>query len=80
MQKKNPRFDARVGQHIRTSREIAGFTQVKLAKALGVSQSDYCRIESGEVRCSLYQFMLIAEALEISFAELLGDSANELRK
>lgn len=78
-QNKNPRFDRRVGQQIRISREIAGMTQVKLAKRLGVSQSDYCRIESGEVRCSLFQFCTIAEVLEVSLMDLLGDSMKEIR-
>lgn len=73
-------FDMRVGQHIRTEREIAGIAQCDMAKKLGISQSAYSRIETGATRCSLWQFAKIADILETSLMSLLGDSLRELRK
>lgn len=48
---------------IRERREARGFTQDELAARVGVSQSDYSRIEAGLIPMPLEFFIIVCEAL-----------------
>lgn len=58
---------------LREKREAAGLTQADLATALGEHQSFVARIESGQRRVDVIEYLTLAEAIGF-------DAANELRK
>jgi len=53
-----------------------GLQQSDLAGALGVTQSAYSRLESGDIVLSLTQLRIAAAALETSGAEILASADN----
>ncbi|WP_314176757.1 helix-turn-helix domain-containing protein [Streptomyces winkii] len=61
---------ARIGQLIRDARQHRGWTQVKLAEALGTSQSAVNRIERGNQNISLEMIARISEALDSEIVSL----------
>jgi len=54
-------------------REAAGITQAALAKKLGEHQSLVARIESGQRRIFVVEFLKLAEALEFDPVQALRD-------
>lgn len=58
---------------LRQARIKAGLTQSALAEAIGCSQSDISRIESGERDITLERLKAIAAALGVPVAQLLAD-------
>ncbi len=54
-------------------REAASLTQAALAKRLGEHQSLVARIESGQRRIILVEFLKLAEALEFDPAQALRE-------
>lgn len=50
-----------------------------MAEALGISQSAYSRLETGNSRCTVEQFEQIAEKLGVSVTQILK-GARELRE
>jgi transcriptional regulator with XRE-family HTH domain len=59
-----------LGSEIRERRLLRGFTQEKLAKLAGVSESFISRLENASVSPSIPTLLAIARALESSLAEL----------
>lgn len=52
-----------LGQHIREMRLAAGMTQITLAGALGKPQSYVAKIEAGERRLDVFEFIDIVQAI-----------------
>ena len=63
-----------IGQKIKTIRRRKGYTQAKLAEAIGRSSTYVSYIESGFKSMSLETFVLIANALNATADEILEDS------
>jgi len=57
---------------IRIARKVAGITQEQLAKSLGVNRATLSRYESGEIDPPSSQLQRIADTLDVSINELLG--------
>ncbi len=60
-------------RRLRESRHAAGFSQLELADASGISKSRISRYENGHVKPSLQMLHRLARALNISEATLFGD-------
>jgi len=58
---------------IREARQAAGFSQEKLAAAVGIDQSQISRIERGLVPVTLDRLLAIAEALRVSVYDLIEE-------
>jgi transcriptional regulator with XRE-family HTH domain len=67
-----PRDLERVGQNIRAERERAGLSLSQLAAATGISKAHLVRLEKGGGNPSLEILARIAEALEVTVADLVG--------
>lgn len=67
-----------IGNKIRILREEKGFSQENLASALDITQSNYARLEKDDNRISVPRLIIIANALETSVAELVGEKANNV--
>jgi transcriptional regulator with XRE-family HTH domain len=66
-------FGARLGARLRAQREALGWTQAKLAERAGVSPNYIGVLERGLKLPTLDTLVLLAKALDMSPAELLGD-------
>lgn len=64
-------YSALLGQVIKQRRTSQGVDQVDMASALGVSQSAYSRIESGDTTMNVWQLRTCAELLDVSPSRLL---------
>ena len=63
-----------IGVKIRSNRLSSGMTQMELAfKCNDVDYSQINRIELGKINFSISYLYLIAQALEVSFVDLLPD-------
>lgn len=62
------------------TRKAIGMSQVELAERLNKSQQFVSRIESGERRVDLLEFIMIARALKIEPRDLLGRVLRQLPK
>lgn len=60
-----------VGKAIAEARKKAGMTQVELAKAIGVKQSQIANWESGWRNPKLEALMKISDALKIDVTDLI---------
>lgn len=69
----HPRFAAKLGARLRARREARGYTQSEIAEKVGVSTNYFGVLERGLKLPTLDTLILIADALELSPAELLGD-------
>lgn len=56
---------------LKQKRELAGLTQVDLAKALGEHQSFIARLESGQRRIDVIEYVTLAEVMGFDAAEAL---------
>ncbi len=61
-----------VGKKIRKFRELRNFTQGYVAEQLGISQSNYARIESDDINLSEERLLKIAEILDTDKESILG--------
>ena len=61
-----------VGKRIRQARELAGFTQEKLAETIGVSRTAVSRWESGEIDPTIEHLIQLTHVLKVSADFLLG--------
>ncbi|MGI5855927.1 MAG: helix-turn-helix domain-containing protein [Candidatus Merdivicinus sp.] len=61
-----------ISEKIREARSKAGLTQQQLADKLGVSQQYIANYESGKHYPKIQTLQKIADALEVSMADLLG--------
>lgn len=66
--------------HIQRLREARGVTQAQLAEATGLTQSSISRIERGGRELTLSNMRSIAQALNCSVGELLGESRPRRRQ
>lgn len=57
---------------LRLSRSQKNYTQEYVAFKLGISQSQYNKIEKGEVQLTVERLVLIASVLELNKEEFLG--------
>lgn len=69
------RHEALIGLLIR-KREAAGLTQTELANKLGEYQSFVARLESGQRRVDVVEFLDLAEILQFDAAEALTEIRN----
>jgi transcriptional regulator with XRE-family HTH domain len=66
---------AMVGQLLRHHRVERQLTQAKLARQIGVQQSDLSRMEKGEYRVSLDVLFRLLQVFDMSLGEFFGDLA-----
>jgi transcriptional regulator with XRE-family HTH domain len=66
------------GQRIRALRESRGLTQVELARALGIPQSNVSEMERGVRGLTVHQTVKLAKALKVSTDRLLVDGNRDL--
>jgi len=59
-------YGAIVGQLLKHYREARGIKQAEVAKALGLTQSAYSRLENGDSAMSLTQLRQIARVIEVN--------------
>lgn len=62
---------------IRNRREAAGLTQTDVAKALGEHQSFIARIESGQRRIDVIEYITLSEVIGFDAAEALRQLISE---
>jgi transcriptional regulator with XRE-family HTH domain len=60
-------------------REAAGLTQAQLAEKLGEYQSFVARLESGQRRVDVVEFLELAEVLQFNASAALKKLGNELQ-
>lgn len=60
-----------IGQRIRKLREAKGITQEEMAGHLGVTQSNYGRLEKKDDRLNIVKLMEISRVLKVSIPDLL---------
>jgi transcriptional regulator with XRE-family HTH domain len=69
---KSPEFSkAEAGRRIRSLREARGTTQVELARALGIPQSNVSEMERGVRGLTVHQAVKLARALKVSTDDIL---------
>ena|ERR1035437_9856126 len=61
-----------VNEKIRKLRELSGKTQLEVAEVLGLTQSNYSKIESGKLDITIKQVECIAELLELKLEDIIG--------
>ncbi|MBL4707920.1 MAG: helix-turn-helix transcriptional regulator [Flavobacteriales bacterium] len=61
-----------IGQNLRKIRELKGYSQEYIAKALEISQRNYSRIEQNEVEITFTKLQKISEVLEVTPQQILG--------
>ena len=64
---------SRIGRRIKAFRKLKGYTQVELAKKLGISLNVLGAVERGTKKVSEELINQIAETLTIDRKELLGN-------
>ena len=69
---------AHVGSKIKKLREMRNFTQQHMAKKLGLTQSSYSKIESGETKIDIPKLQKLAEVLSVEVSELLDKGDNQV--
>ena len=67
----------KIGQQIRKLRKAHGFSQEELAEKVDISVTHMSHIDTGNTKLSLPVFLDIAQVLEVSTDELLGESGYE---
>jgi transcriptional regulator with XRE-family HTH domain len=68
-------FDERVGKRLRKRRWILGLTLKQLAKKVGVRFQQIQQYELGANRMSLSKAVDVADALEITIGQLVGEES-----
>ena len=71
-------IDVAVGSRVRLRREELDFTQLQLARGIGVTFQQVQKYERGANRISASRLMQIAEFLHTSGAALLGENAGQV--
>lgn len=69
----------RVINALKKARKDKGITQAQLAEALGKPQSFIAKVESGERRLDVVEFVHLARLLEINFDQLLKEITTMLK-
>lgn len=65
---------------LRETRQAKGITQVEMAKALGKPQSFVAKIEGGERRVDVVEFLALAQCLKVRPEKLLARLTAELKR
>jgi transcriptional regulator with XRE-family HTH domain len=68
---------ATIREKLSEARRLSGLTQTTVADALGLSNSQYSRFESGANEMTLRQFLVACEELRLNPAELLATHVSE---
>ncbi len=63
----------RFTQMLEEARLQAGLTQVDLARKIGWQQTDISKVERGERRLDVVEFLLFAKAMDLDAAEFIRD-------
>lgn len=61
-----------VGERIKHSRKIAGYTQAQVANILNMTQQQYCRFENGKFELNYSQLATVCTLFDVSADFLLG--------
>jgi len=69
--RRDQEFLRHVGQRVAQARKERGWTQEQLAEAVGVEPVTLSRLETGARALSLSMLLSVADALDISLADLL---------
>lgn len=72
-------YDA-LGKRVRENRIRRGFSQEKLAEMADLSITHISNIEHAKTKVALQSLVLIANALEVTVDELIGDSLVQARQ
>lgn len=67
-----------IADRLKAERLKAGFTQTRLAAALGAPQSFIAKLESGERRLLLSDVIAISNALKFDLATFCNDIADQI--
>lgn len=67
-------FNQKIGALITTARKRAGISQRQLSADAGIYSTALQQIERGEQRCSLLQFVAVANALDINPGDWLNSA------
>ncbi len=73
-------FDAHIAAKLRRAREMQGFTQTRLAAAVGVSFQQIQKYEAGEVRVSAGRLMQLCKVLKVPVAFFYADLAEKIEE
>lgn len=65
-------YPSLLGQVIKSERGHQGIDQASMAGSLGVSQSAYSRLESGDTTMNVWQLRLCASALGLTVSQLMA--------
>jgi len=69
-----------IGARVRMLRQELGFTQTKLAKILGTTQTALSEVERGNRGLTVQQVVKLARSMKVSPNEILGDKAGNGRR
>jgi transcriptional regulator with XRE-family HTH domain len=64
-----------IRERLSDARRLSGLTQTTVAEAMGLSNSQYSRLENGSTELTLRQFLVACEEVNLDPAELLGARA-----
>ena len=70
----------RIGQQVRKFRKAHGLSQEQLAEQVGISVTHMSHIETGNTKLSLPVLVDLANALEVSADDLLGQRPPERKR
>jgi transcriptional regulator with XRE-family HTH domain len=72
---------AEAGRRIRSIRDSRGLTQVEMARALGIPQSNVSAMERGTRGLTVHQVVKLAKVLKVSADEILigGNGSHETK-
>ena len=63
---------AEIRERLTEARRMRGWTQMTVAEAMGLSNSQYSRLESGSAELTLRQFLVACEEVDLDPAVVLG--------
>lgn len=66
---------AEICERLAEARKLSGLTQSTVAEAMGLSNSQYSRIENGATEMTLRQFLAACEEVRLDPAELFASHA-----
>lgn len=67
------RIPVEIGNHVRIFREKKKLSQTELAMMIGKDRQYLYKIEKGKVTSSIFTISVLAYALDVSLAELIGE-------
>lgn len=66
-------YNVAVGRALRMRREVKRKTQVDVARACGMSQANYSRLENGEIAITVDQLRLACAAIGCQASDVIHD-------